>query len=216
MKNKLIILFFIFGFWRLNATETAFPKTNFDIFTEMSTQCLQAFLDANLSGNIKKVTLESIDPADSLNWLVENSLFNLLRQREVDSIRIQSATGGETFGSKDKILIKFKIINLALRYETESRWRINGKSNITRQFDFQLFLQIIDPQNKTLLWSGQSSRQYSDRVSQNQIARLESSSMQFTRARLQSRRVYSRFIEPFLVLSTTGAIIYLFYSFRSQ
>lgn len=216
MKNKLIIIFFLSGFWCLNGAQDLKPKSNFEIFSQISTQCVQEILDAHLPKTVKKVSLQGVNSADSLNWFLENILFNLLNRQGIDSILIQPKSGAAVFNFKNTILIKFSIISLDLNYETESHWRITNKSTVNRHFDVHLFFQIIDEQNGTILWSGEGSRQYMDQVNQKQISKLESKSIQFTRAKFHHRSVYSRFIEPVIVIATTGTIIYLFYAFRSQ
>lgn len=212
MKIKLILIFFLLSVSHVTAAETPGLKTNFEIFNELSTQCVQEVLDGNLAREVKKVLLQKIDAGDSLNWFIENTLFNLLKQHGVDSIRYGEAASG----LRQTVLIRYKIVNLSLAYENENRWRLFNRTHTTRHFKLQFFLQLINPQQGTVLWSGVLAREFRDQVPPNQIAGIESSAIPFTQARFPDRSIYTRFVEPVLILSTTGTIIYLFYAFRSQ
>lgn len=212
MKIKLILIFFLLSASRLTAAETPGLKSNFEIFNELSAQCVQEVLDGNLAREVKKVLLQKIDTADSLNWFIENTLFNLLKQHGVDSIQYGEAASG--FGQT--VLVRYKIVNLSLSYENENRWRLFNRTHNARHFKLQFFLQLINPQQGTVLWSGVLAREFRDQVPPNQIAGIESSAIPFTQARYPNRSIYARFVEPVLILSTTGTIIYLFYAFRSQ
>jgi hypothetical protein len=65
----------------------------------------------------------------------------------------------------------------------------------------------------SLQWQRESSAEVRDRISRNRLELLGNAAYPFTKAELEERS-FGRFVEPFIVSSVLGGLIYLFFANR--
>jgi hypothetical protein len=94
------------------------------------------------------------------------------------------------------------------RFWQEARWQrsanviveLGAQNASTRQVRFQKIF----------------SESAADTLAKNYLPRLEEQNLPFTIGRRENREENSGWLEPILITSATGVVIYLFYSLRSR
>lgn len=131
---------------------------------------------------------------DSLHWAV---FAELVTDRRITAVTPQ--------------LTRCEIVYRQLprrRFWLKARWQrtayvvveVNALNPATRQFDFQKIF----------------SESHTDTVAGKFLSRLDDAALPFTVGRREERAEETGWLEPVLIASATGAMIYMFYSLRSR
>lgn len=100
-------------------------------------------------------------------------------------------------------------------YESTFRDGFFGTKYVVRVVTVGLSTKIVQQPQGSVIFSGIRTEQWRDTVSADAIQRIESPLIKTTQAPLPEESLVERFIEPVVILTATGVIIYLFYTVRS-
>jgi len=217
MKIKLIFLFLILFFNRGTALKSEDYQSNFDWLQTLSEHIINDCFQSNLPDSTQKIVLQAIAPQDSQNWFLENMLVQNLRKYNIPLIVLNDeAVKTETTGNPTGLLLKYRILDLKIRYRAAKKWFFMPTKIIERQAQVIIFLQLENLMSKQLIWSGILTEKAQQEIPSNQIDEIEFPALSFTRAPVPSKSYFQQFFEPVITLGSTGLIVYLFYSYRSR
>jgi hypothetical protein len=144
------------------------------------------------------------------NWLLEDELLTYLM-----SLKFQvglSAADSNRNLPESKLLF-YRIIDLKLDYPQTQRKGIWGRKSVTRRAGMVLSFREEDRTTGKILWSRRGQGEKTDMVQKSLIPSLNNQSYPFLCPSV-SRDSWSRYVEPALVTTIVGGLVYLFFANR--
>ena len=136
------------------------------------------------------------------NWMVEHLLANRLLTRgfsvTLDSTATQSAS----------MRLSYRVLDLGVSAYSGLRG-----SNVSRQGRVTLALRLSDERDDVVHWQDEITRMQRDRIPKNQLEILQHDQFKFAKTELEEQ-TWSKFVEPVIVSTVLGGVIYLFFSNR--
>lgn len=219
MKIILLVTFFLGALLGGRVYSAGEIPSNFDLLKSLSVQVLQEKLSSSLFDSIRQVELFSINPKDSNNWFIESILFDYFNNLKIKDISLNPGSRRilpDKLPAKPALRIKYRINQLGIQYISSDKfWSFRSKG-LTRKASVQYYLQVVHNQNQQIIWDGIILNFYEDQLPVREVKNVELEGVVFTKANVPVRNIYTRFVEPVIMLGTAGVIIYLFYSFRGQ
>lgn len=139
---------------------------------------------------------------------VENALLESLRKIPV--YVYETAPQRNNFVS-----IAIQPSRIDVTYERMFREGLFGPKYVGRVVTVELSAKIVQQPRGTVHFSGSRRDEWRDTVSVSSVEKLESPFIKATQANVPDDTLVERFLEPIVVLVTTGIIVYLFYTVRS-
>lgn len=181
------------------------PVDNLSIFNGMTSTVAQRIVDRLSPDSSAAIFILSENQNQAGNWLIENWLVKSLFQRGISKIYLEKQDSSSAFA------IHFQIDSLGVEYLP------TGKNNlIERRFKLNLAVRALEGSSGLVNFFQEFTEQYTDSVKIVDVKRLENKAFPFTQSDLPQQRGLKRFSEPFIVITTTVGIIYLFFSLRSN
>ena len=143
------------------------------------------------------VTAQSEHDAD---WIVEHSLAEGLLKRNLTVAVDTSAAGPES------PRLDYRIVDLHL-----SGWSGLRGSEVLRRCRMTLALRLVSAGE--LVWQHEATSEIRDSIPKNRLEVLENKTYDFAELELEER-TWGRFVEPAIVSSVLGTLVYLFFSNR--
>lgn len=144
------------------------------------------------------------------NWLLEDELLTYLL-----SINLQvglSMADSNRYLPESKLLF-YRIIDLKLDYPKTQRKGVWGRRSVTRRAWMVLSFREEDKTTGRVLWSRRGQQERTDMVQRSLIPSLSNQSYPFMSPSF-SRDPLSRYVEPALVTTIVGGLVYLFFANR--
>ena len=138
------------------------------------------------------------------NWLIENWLIKSLYQKGIAKIYVEHQP------SDSHNVIEYQIYDLGVNY-----FPTDNNSIIERRFRLNLLIRAWETSTGKVSLYREFTEQYVDSVAVLMVKKLEHD-YSFCRDDLPAERGLKRFIEPFIVMTATAGIIYLFFRLRSN
>ncbi|MBN1466765.1 hypothetical protein JXA02_13505 [candidate division KSB1 bacterium] len=177
------------------ATQT---KKNLEILEQLySALFAEAF--SSLPGDTICVIEKLAAPVDYA-WVIENQLYKGLLKVGVRQIHANASLD-------NSMRVLYKPVEQTISYD-----RV-GKKELERKISVAIFCQVTDSQNR-LHFSELLQRTHIDSVA-GPAKDLENARLSFTSGQ-QKKSLFAALYEPVLIIATTGVVIFLFYSYRSQ
>lgn len=176
----------------------ALESSNLDLVTLTTQRALGAALtDLRLSDEManEAIHVESAS-THSANWLVEHLLIENLLDR---GLVVSRAEDGQTH-------LSWRVVDMS----------INGQSGLlggTVERRCRVVLRLELRRHDELVWSGDGHAERQDRVPKGHIDALQHARFGFARTDLDER-TWGKYIEPAIVTSVLGSLVYLFFSNR--
>lgn len=189
-------------------------ESNYDCLTRLTDAVLQNPV-SRLSDTSSVVYMNAAVPQSANNWFLETALINRLKEK-FPGIQIRSYSLADSFQLKTHdVLITYQILDLGIIYDVptdkklkNSFWKRNARVNY--------FLQIQTGAEKEIIWNSPVQKQEQDLIPVKNISQIENKTLDFTCAAVPPRDSWKRFIEPTITILSTGAVIFLFYAYRSR
>lgn len=181
------------------------PFDNLTILNNMASAVAERTVDQLSPDSSAAIFIRSQCQQQAGNWLIENWLVKSLYQRGVSKIYLEKQDSSSAF------VIQFQIDSLGVEYLP------TGKKNlIERRFKLNLAVRALDGSSGLVRFFQEFNEQHVDSVKIFDVKRLENKDFPFTQSNLPEHRGLKKFIEPFVVMTTTAGIIYLFFRLRSN
>ncbi len=144
------------------------------------------------------------------NWLLEDELLTYL-------LSINRQVGLSTADSNRHLpeskLLFYRIIDLKLDYPKTQRRGIWGRRSVTRRAWMVLSFREEDQTTGKVLWSHRGEQEKTDIIQPSWIKSLSNQSYPFLCPSFSSDPL-SRYVEPVLVTTIIGGLVYLFFANR--
>ena len=178
----------------------ALGASNLDLVSHAAAQAVQrAVSSLDAAGYGEGFERMSVLPAarHDANWLFEHLLLQELLTRGL-------AVTADT--SSAEAHLSYRVVEVA----------VSGRSglltnNVTRLCRVGLQLDLDRGQER--LWSGEGQAGFSDRIPKGELEALQDSRFDFAKTELE-KRTWGKYVEPVIVTSVLGSLVYLFYSNR--
>ncbi len=144
------------------------------------------------------------------NWLVEDELVNFLLSL---NCQVSLSPVDSNRNLAESKWLYYRIIDLKLDYPKTTRKGFWGEKSVTRKAWLNLSFREEDKTTGKVLWSQRGQTEKSDAVKNNLIKSLNNSSYPFL-CPSPSRDPLSRFVEPAVVTTVVGGLVYLFFANR--
>ena len=99
-------------------------------------------------------------------------------------------------------------------YPQKRKWLV-GKANYLREIEVTVHLQIANPASQILV-SKQVNEKFRDKIASDAIADIEDPNISITMGTKTSKGGFKRWVEPLFLSAVTIAVIFSFYSLRSN
>lgn len=174
----------------------ALEASNLDLVTQTAQQAVRnALSDLQLPTPASPIAVASAS-THSANWLFEHLLMEDLLSRGFE-VAVDSAVTTR---------MSWRVVDLG----------ISGHSgllggSVTRRCRVVVRLELHDAGE--LIWSGDGHAERQDQVPKGQIDALQHSRFGFAKTDLE-QRTWGKFVEPMIITTVLGSLVYLFFSNR--
>ena len=136
------------------------------------------------------------------NWMVEHLLANRLLTRGF------SVTLDSTAAQPGSMRLSYRVLDLGVSAYSGLRG-----SEVSRQGRATLALRLSDERDDVVHWQDEITRTQSDQIPKKQLDILQHDQFKFAKTELEEQ-TWSKFVEPVIVSTVLGGLIYLFFSNR--
>lgn len=189
--------------------------SNYDFLKKTTCETFRPLFKA-LGFNTHHTIIIKHHPADSLQvWFVDGCLIETLQEAGFNNIFIDPAKVKKN--NKENVYkVFYKIIELSLNYRSKSNWSFTEAKMLNRTVVTHFQIQIFENDKGKLIWSNELRQEARDQIPTWVAKEFQSNALPIAIPRVPSTSLLKRFIEPALVLSISGGIIYSFYALRSN
>ena len=138
----------------------------------------------------------------SANWMADHILCERLLQSGFEVVLDSTSTPSES------MRLSYRVVDLGIVGHSGL-----GGGEVRRQSRATLVLRLSDRRNEVLYWQGEETVQRQDRIPRNRVEFLQHSDYDFARTEIEEQS-WSKFVEPVIVSSVLGGLVYLFFSHR--
>ncbi|MFH1566513.1 MAG: DUF4136 domain-containing protein [Gemmatimonadota bacterium] len=185
------------------STPAPLPPGNLDLLLDTAALAVRQALSRDDLGEAmsaaagERVRLSARDRQPA-NWVLEYALVTELLERGLQVYPDSGAAGGLT--------LSYRLVDLGL-------WVRAGLlgSAVERRCRVTLSLQLA--RGGELVWSGEATGELTDRVPKRQMPALANSTYPFAKVEVEEQ-TWGRYVEPVIVSSVLGSLVYLFFSNR--
>jgi hypothetical protein len=164
------------------------------------------------------ICIHNRGPGHEADWLFETRLIKYLKSVGVNDIFIPD--NSQTCSSLDEGRgtlheVDYQVHDIRIGYSREKASiaaELRHRRNVAMTVAFRVLAQ---PDGK-VLWSDELKQQSVDLVSTQAIKALEEETVDFTHGHFVEQEESTGVLQPLLVTTVTGIVIYLFYAFRSR
>jgi hypothetical protein len=181
------------------------PIDNLAVLNNIASIISQKIVDRLSPDSSASILIRSQSQPQAGRWLIENGITKNLYQSGVSKIYLDKHDSTSTF------IIEYQILSLGISYHP-----IDKKNLIERQFKLSLAVRALEGPSGLIKFFHELNEQYADSVNILDVAKFENKDFPFTQADLPAERGVKKYIEPFIVMTTTAGIIYLFFRLRSN
>ena len=189
-------------------------ESNYDCLTRLTDTVLQKPVSL-LPDASSVVYMNAAVPQSANNWFLETALINQLKEK-FPGIQIRSYSPADSLRLKvHDVLITYQILALGITYKVPTDSKLKNLF-WTRTARVNYFLQIQTGAENEIIWNSPVQKQKQDLIPVKNVTQIENKTLDFTRAAVPPRDSWKRFIEPTITILSTGAVIFLFYAYRSR
>ena len=182
---------------------TPFP-TNMDLLVETVSSAVDAGMaEMNVPEDTALAPMLVVAQAKhDANWMVDHLLANRLLERGF------AVTLDSTMAQTSNMRLSYRVLDLGVTGKSGLRG-----SSVNRQGRVTLALRLSDEDDDTIYWQDEITRVRRDQIPKNKIEILQHDDFKFAQTELEEQ-TWSKFIEPMIVSTVLGGLIYLFFSNR--
>ncbi len=211
-------LFFFFGALGVCGIQAQPARwlTNYELLQQAIQTAIDQRFRAEWFETAKQVMLTRLAPQDSNNWFLEQQLIGKIKAHGIDSIEFRPNFEPGARPATPGLWIQYRLLHLKIQYQGRNSWSFRPARTITRQAQIYFYYQIWRLPELQLVDSGEAKQQIDDEVAPHQLQILEVPKAGFNQAPWPVTSIYSKLIEPVVIIGATGAIVYLFFAYRSR
>lgn len=182
------------------------PPTNIEVISQLTQRIAQSLVrEAKITTrdtcNVKFIN------ADNLQFL-EHTFMKSLQQ-------LTSFVTANLDKTEHSVNFEIQPSQAFVQYNNMFREGFLGEKKVERMITVELSAKIVRNQSGDILFAGMKQEQFRDTVNVELIEHLESPAVKATHAVLPSETFFDRIMEPLVIITATGILIYLFFTVRS-
>lgn len=178
---------------------------NLTILDRLTSSVVDSVLNQLSPAYLDTVIIKAIDKNEQANWLVENGFVKKLIQKGTNVFI------NDIIESADCLTIEFKIVKLGVDYFATSTKQI-----IERKFIISLDVRALKDSDGKVQFFDNFTEQFTDSIEIADVEKVEQKSFSFTKSVVPINQGYKKYIEPFIVITASAGIVYLFFRLRSK
>jgi len=210
------VLLLLWFFVESRCTAQELEQNNLTIFSHLIQQtALQVLEQVKVDAECCAVIL-SPETMHAANWLIEKELIAALSQKGITECFIITIGENPDFDNINcSFTISYQPIAVSIDYKQSVDKILRQDDLIQRVAAIELYIRILD-KNKELIYSDTIQKLHEDTIKKGRRTLVENVNYSFTRGEPSNTSIFSKFIEPAIGIGVAGAILYIFYSFRSK
>lgn len=181
------------------------PVDNLTILNNLASTVVNKVIDGLTPDSTTSILIHSHSQQQNGNWWIENWFLKNLYQRGVSQIFLNKQNSSCMF------VIEFQIHDVGVQYLPTYK-----KNIIKRQCKLNLAVRVFEASTGLVRFLHEFNEQFADSLYIRNVTKLENKDISFTQASLTEERGLKKLIEPFIVITTTAGIVYLFFRLRSN
>ncbi len=146
---------------------------------------------------------------NSINWFFEDRLVELLKRKNIAHIYFEDQVDRSGGSVNSSLTFQYKVSKLDVKYNKQSR----NSNTVKRSAEVGFFLRIIQHTTGKVLLSENFEATKEGWLDVNQNLQ-QTNDIQFDQS--QPKQKKRNILQPILISSITGIIVYLFYGLRSR
>ncbi|TDI94246.1 MAG: hypothetical protein E2O77_01350 [Caldithrix sp.] len=207
-KKRTILIGFLWLIASLSNRCLA-QESNFLFISSLTDSLLDLATTQLTSEKASQAVLRSLED-NNINWFFEDRLVELLKRKNIAHIYFEDKVEGSRDSENLSLGFEYKVFKLDVKYMKQSR---NSK-RVKRIAEVEFFLRIIQHATGTVLLSENFEGKKEKWLHVNQANLQETSDIQFNPSQPKQKKI--NILQPILISSVTGIIVYLFYGLRSR
>jgi len=175
---------------------------------------LQVFEQVMMNSACRVAIVSSVN-MHAENWLIEKELIAAFSQKGVTDYLIKTNDENPDFTNINcGFIISYQPIDISVDYK-QSMGKSNNDDLVQRTANVELYIKILNEEEE-LIYSDTIKKSYMDTINKNRQSLVENMNYPFTCGKSLKTSIFTKFIEPAIGIGVAGAILYMFYSFRSK
>jgi len=183
-------------------------ESNFQFISSL-TDSLLDMATTQLPGEKSSQAILSRLEDNNINWFFEDRLVELLKRKNIAHIYFEDKVDGSPGSVNSSLTFQYKVSKLDVKYNKQSR----NSNTVKRIAEVGFFLRIIQHTTGKVLLSENFEATKEGWLDVNQNLQ-QTDDIQFVRS--QPKQKQRNILQPILISSITGIIVYLFYGLRSR
>lgn len=205
--KKLTFLFLLFECLpRVCLSQEA---SNFQFIVSLTDSLLNSALSEVSVEQAGQVGIKSLENDNKLNWFFEDRLVELLRRRGVVSIYLNN----ESPINSPILIFEYNALEIDFKYDKPNS-ALQDSLKVKRIADVGFFITITDQATGDVLLSKRFEATKIGWFQLNRSGEQTNDNIHFFQGSSKSSK--KNIIQPILITSVTGIIVYLFYALRSR
>lgn len=184
-------------------------ESNFLFISSLTDSLLDLATTQLTSEKASQAVLRSLED-NNINWFFEDRLVELLKRKNIAHIYFEDKVEGSRDSENLSLGFEYKVLKLDVKYMKQSR----NSNRVKRIAEVEFFLRIIQHATGTVLLSENFEGKKEKWLHVNQANLQETSDIQFNPSQPKQKKI--NILQPILISSVTGIIVYLFYGLRSR
>ncbi len=185
-------------------------ESNSRFITNLTDSLLNLATDQLPIEGTNQAVLKNLEHSLNINWFFEDRLVELLKRKNIAHIYFEDQVGLWSGAVNSSLVFEYKVLKLHVTYNKQ----IKNLNTVRRIGEVDFFLRIIEPATDTVLLSKNFKATKEDWFHLNHANLQQTKGIQFNRD--QPKPSKGNILQPILISSITGIIVYLFYALRSR
>ncbi len=183
-------------------------ESNFQFISSLTDSLLDLATTQIPGEKTSQAILRSLED-NNINWFFEDRLVELLKRKNIAHIYFEDQVDRSRGSVNSSLTFQYKVSKLDVKYNKQSR----NSNTVKRVAEVGFFLRIIQHATGTVLLSKNFEATKEGWLDVNQNLQ-QTDDIQFDQS--QPKQKQRNILQPILISSITGIIVYLFYGLRSR
>ena len=184
-------------------------ESNFQFISSLTDSLLDLATTQIPGEKTSQAILRSLED-NNINWFFEDRLVELLKRKNIAHIYFEDQVDRSRGSVNSSLTFQYKVSKLDVKYNKQSR----NSNTVKRIAEVGFFLRIIQHATGTVLLSKNFEATKEGWLDVNQENLQQTKDIQFNQS--QPKQKKRNILQPILISSITGIIVYLFYGLRSR
>ena len=189
---------------------------NLTILSKLIQQAVNDVVEQINIDQVNRIILLIPESNHAADWLIEKGLIDVFNQKGISDIYIKPRGVPVNIDNTERaFIISYRPIKVSIAYSSKKNKESKNHDVLERTATIEIYIQVINKDEKLIL--SETVRKVNlDRIKKEQKSSVENAHYPFTSGGSIESSFISQFIEPVVGICVSGAILYMFYTFRSK